>query len=504
MSEKESYQIGALVWGKMKGFPPWPGQVVEPPPELKRPASKKSMQCIYFFGSKNFAWLEETSLKDYESNKDTLGKACKTAAFREAVEAIENFITNNDEGVPVNGTKEPSEDLFDQLKNSTVEAPKPKKKKKPSSTPSAPVAEKDISDTTSSVEENGPSVKKQKFSDDYATQILANHTGTPRKYQSLLDRPSTLLQPELQPIDVTSVSETLKEKNISPSKLKFGFLGLGNMGCGILKNLLNSGHSVTIWNRTPDKCTEFEKAGAQVGMTPSDVIQASDITYSCVANPQSAKEMVFGNCGVLSEMGPSKSYVEMTGIDAETSQDIAEAISGKGGRYLEAQMQGSKVEAEEGTLVILAAGDKSLFDDCQSCFIAMSKNSFYLGEVGNASKMNLVLQLMQGITLAGLSEGMALADRAGLQQKDVLEILGLTSLACPALLHKGNYMIMGTFNPELALEHLQKDMKLSITLGDQVEQPLPLTAAANEVFKHAKRLGYGKHDASAIYIRARF
>lgn len=65
-------------------------------------------------------------------------------------------------------------------------------------------------------------------------------------------------------------------------------------------------------------------------------------------------------------------------------------------------------------------------------------------------------------------------------------------------------MIMGTFNPELALEHLQKDMKLSITLGDQVEQPLPLTAAANEVFKHAKRLGYGKHDASAIYIRARF
>ncbi|XKL64025.1 hypothetical protein PGB90_004111 [Kerria lacca] len=251
-------------------------------------------------------------------------------------------------------------------------------------------------------------------------------------------------------------------------------------------------------------CTEFEKAGAQLGLTPSDVIQASDITYSCVANPQAAKEMVFGNCGVLSEMRPNKSYVEMTSIDAETSQDIAEAISGKGGRYLEAQMQGSKVEAEEGTLVILAAGDKSLFDDCQSCFIAMSKNSFYLGEVGNASKMNLVLQLMQGITLAGLAEGMALADRAGLQQKDVLEILGLTSLACPALLDKGNYMIQGTFSTRMPLQHLQKDMKLSIMLGDQVEQPLPLTASANEVFKHAKQLGYGNHDASAVYIRARF
>ena len=104
----------------------------------------------------------------------------------------------------------------------------------------------------------------------------------------------------------------------------------------------------------------------------------------------------------------------MTGVDSDTSQDIAEAISLKGGRYLEAQMQGSKTQAQDGTLVILVAGDRSLFDDCQSCFQvakknihyskfenknvnynkqAMGKNSFYLGEVGNASKMNLVLQV---------------------------------------------------------------------------------------------------------------
>ena len=83
----------------------------------------------------------------------------------------------------------------------------------------------------------------------------------------------------------------------------------------------------------------------------------------------------------------------MTGIDSETSQDIAEAISLKGGRYLEAQIQGSKTQAQDGTLVILVSGDRSLFDDCQSCFQAMGKNSFYLGEVGNATKMNLVLQV---------------------------------------------------------------------------------------------------------------
>merc|ERR1711994_895884 len=212
-------------------------------------------------------------------------------------------------------------------------------------------------------------------------------------------------------------SQKLMDKNIEPSRLNFGFLGLGIMGCGIVKNLLNSGHSITVWNRTAEKRQEFVKAGAREALTPGDVIAESDITFSCVSDPQAAKDLVFGNCGVLQEINTTKGYVEMTGIDSDTSQDIAEAISLKGGRYLEAQIQGSKNQAQDGTLVILVAGDRSLFDDCQSCFQAMGKNSFYLGEVGNATKMNLVLQTMMGVTLAGLAEGMALADRAGLQQK---------------------------------------------------------------------------------------
>merc|ERR1711997_873071 len=322
---------------------------------------------------------------------------------------------------------------------------------------------------------------------------------------NLLDRPS-LARPASPALDMDLVtsSQILREKDIQPSKLNFGFLGLGIMGSGIVKNLLNSGHSVTVWNRTNDKCKDFAKAGAKEAITPGDVIAESDITFSCVADPQVAKDMVFGNCGVMSEINAQKGYVEMTGIDSDTSQDIAEAISLKGGRYLEAQIQGSKSQAQDGTLVILVAGDKSLFDDCQSCFQAMGKYSFHLGEVGNASRMNLVLQLMSGVALAGLAEGMALADRAGLQQKDILEVLQLTGLACPLMVEKGKAIIDGSFPPNHPLQHMQKDLKLSLNMGDQLEQPLPLTASANEVFKHAKRLGYGEHDTSAVYIRARF
>jgi 3-hydroxyisobutyrate dehydrogenase-like beta-hydroxyacid dehydrogenase len=110
------------------------------------------------------------------------------------------------------------------------------------------------------------------------------------------------------------------------------------------------------------------------------VIAECDITFSCVADPQVAKDMVFGNCGVLSEITTVKGYVEMTGIDADTSQDIAEAINLKGGRYLEAQVQGSKDEAQDGTLVVLVAGDRSLFDDCQSCFQVSILRKLHLGQ----------------------------------------------------------------------------------------------------------------------------
>lgn len=226
----------------------------------------------------------------------------------------------------------------------------------------------------------------------------------------LLNRPMLSTRPEPPEIDMQNVSDTLKSKKINPSSLRFGFLGLGIMGSGIVKNLINSGHKVIVWNRTMEKCRKFSEAGAEVAKTPSDVIDRADITFSCVSDPSAARTMVFGNCGVLSSdsLAEGKGYVEMTGIDAETSNDIADGITSKGGRYLEAQIQGSKNQADEGTLIILAAGDRTLFDECQTCFEAMGKNSFYLGDIGNASKMNCVLQMIAGVTLATLGEGLTL------------------------------------------------------------------------------------------------
>jgi len=508
------FRVGDPVWAKMKGFSAWPGKIAFPPDGMKRPVMKKTMHCVEFFGTHDFAWILEHDCKPYLEFRETLGTSKKSVALKKAVEETDDFVSGKKTGIdtkPVSMTTDPydpEEDaefdaLFGGNDTSARKTPKISKKRPPTSTDS------DDSSTTGSSKPKGKPKKKKRVEDNgtfdrESSPSLTNHTKRKSDaVSSFLDRP-TLDRPASPSLDIGTSSQMLRDKDIQPSKLNFGFLGLGIMGSGIVKNLLNSGHSITIWNRTAEKRQEFVKAGAREALTPGDVIAESDITFSCISDPQAAKDMVFGNCGVLSEINTTKGYVEMTGIDADTSQDIAEAISLKGGRYLEAQVQGSKDQAQDGSLVILVAGDKSLFDDCQSCFQAMGKYSFHLGEVGNASRMNLVLQLMSGVALAGLAEGMALADRAGLQQKDILEVLQLTGLACPMMVEKGKAILDGSFPPNHPLQHMQKDLKLSLNMGDQLEQPLPLTASANEVFKHAKRLGYGEHDTSAVYIRARF
>lgn len=110
------------------------------------------------------------------------------------------------------------------------------------------------------------------------------------------------------------------------------------------------------------------------------------------------------------ELAKGKGYVEMTNIDTDTSKDIESALTSIGMNYLEAQIQGTKGQAEEGKLILLAAGDKELFDSCQTCFEAMGKNSFFVGETGNATKMNLVLQTFNGVQIAGLADSIALGE----------------------------------------------------------------------------------------------
>lgn len=279
----------------------------------------------------------------------------------------------------------------------------------------------------------------------------------------------------------------------------FGFLGLGIMGSAMAKNLIKAGFKVTVWNRSQDKCSELAALGATVAATAAEVTASCKITIAMLADPAAAHAVCFGPQGALEGIGEGRGYVDMSTVDAATAREIGAAISAKGGSYLEAPVSGSKKPAEDGTLIILAAGERSLYDAALPLFEKMGKKILYLGEVGRGADMKLIVNMVMGGMMTIFCEGLALAGKAGLSAADLLEVLDAGALANPMFKLKGAQITQGSFPPAFPLKHMQKDLRLAVALGDSLAQPLHAAAAANETFKKARALGLGDQDFCAVF-----
>uniref|UniRef100_A0A8C9VIV1 Cytokine-like nuclear factor N-PAC n=1 Tax=Scleropages formosus TaxID=113540 RepID=A0A8C9VIV1_SCLFO len=428
-------RIGDLVWGKLGRYPPWPGKIVSPPKDLKKPRGKKCF-FVKFFGTEDHAWIKVEQLKPYHPHKEEMIKINKGKRFQQAVDAVEEFLKK------AKGKEQPVKDdpHFHHFLLSQSE--------------------------------------KVRISTWWAIQC------------SLADTGST----SIQAADSTAINGS-----IIPTDKRIGFLGLGLMGSGIVSNLLKMGHVVMVWNRTAEKCDLFIQEGARLGRTPAEVVSMCDITFSCVSDPRAARDLVLGPSGVLQGIRPGKCYVEMSTIDPETITELSQVITSRGGRFLEAPVSGSQQLSNDGMLVILAAGDRTVYEDCSSCFQAMGKTSFFLGEAGNAAKMMLILNMVQGSFMATIAEGLTLAQATGQSQQTFLDILCQGQMASTFLDQKCQNILQGNFKPDYYLKHIQKDLRLAIAMGDSVNHPTPMAAAANEVYKRAKALDQSDNDMSAVY-----
>mmetsp|Transcript_23594 Transcript_23594/g.76744 ORF Transcript_23594/g.76744 Transcript_23594/m.76744 type:complete len:290 (-) Transcript_23594:120-989(-) len=279
----------------------------------------------------------------------------------------------------------------------------------------------------------------------------------------------------------------------------YGFVGMGIMGTPMALNLLKAGNQVTVWNRTPDKCAEAVAAGATQAATPADVIKSCSITFAMLADPEVAKKVAFDAGGVVEGIAAGKAYVDVSTVDAATSSAIGEAITAKGGRFLEAPVSGSKKPAIDGQLIFLCAGDESLYKEVVPALDVMGKKSLFLGEVGAGARMKLVVNMVMGSMMGAFSEGMALCEKASLSQQDLLDVLDIGAMANPMFKLKGGSLLKRDYPPAFPLKHQQKDMRLALALGDELDQAMPIAAAANEQYKKAKTMGLGDNDFAAVY-----
>ncbi|XP_066496645.1 cytokine-like nuclear factor N-PAC isoform X4 [Tiliqua scincoides] len=531
-------RLGDLVWGKLGRYPPWPGKIVNPPKDLKKPRGKKCF-FVKFFGTEDHAWIKVEQLKPYHAHKEEMIKINKGKRFQQAVDAVEEFLKKGkgkdqasshnsaEEKNRRNSSEERSKQSVGEEKHKAgLSEGKPKKRvssvssergsksplkrtyeQSPRKRGRPPKDEKDLTIPESSTVKRmmpgtvagfkwPPSVSEPvKDGDPHFHHFLLSQTEKPAVcYQAITKKLKETGSTSIQAADSTAINGS-----ITPTDKKIGFLGLGLMGSGIVSNLLKMGHTVTVWNRTAEKCDLFIQEGARLGRTPAEVVSTCDITFACVSDPKAAKDLVLGPSGVLQGIRPGKCYVDMSTVDADTVTELAQVIVSRGGRFLEAPVSGNQQLSNDGMLVILAAGDRGLYEDCSSCFQAMGKTSFFLGEVGNAAKMMLIVNMVQGSFMATIAEGLTLAQVTGQSQQTLLDILNQGQLSSIFLDQKCQNILQGNFKPDFYLKYIQKDLRLAIALGDSVNHPTPMAAAANEVYKRAKALDQSDNDMSAVY-----
>ncbi|XP_064528419.1 cytokine-like nuclear factor N-PAC isoform X4 [Pseudopipra pipra] len=454
--------------GKLGRYPPWPGKIVNPPKDLKKPRGKKCF-FVKFFGTEDHAWIKVEQLKPYHAHKEEMIKINKGKRFQQAVDAVEEFLRK---------TKGKDQDL-------TI--------------PESSTVKRVMTGTVAGFKWPPSVSEPAKDSDPHFHHFLLSQTEKPAVCYQAITKKLKVCEEETGSTSIQAADSTAVNGSITPTDKKIGFLGLGLMGSGIVSNLLKMGHTVTVWNRTAEKCDLFIQEGARLGRTPAEVVSTCDITFACVSDPKAAKDLVLGPSGVLQGIRPGKCYVDMSTVDADTVTELAQVIVSRGGRFLEAPVSGNQQLSNDGMLVILAAGDRGLYEDCSSCFQAMGKTSFFLGEVGNAAKMMLIVNMVQGSFMATIAEGLTLAQVTGQSQQTLLDILNQGQLASIFLDQKCQNILQGNFKPDFYLKYIQKDLRLAIALGDSVNHPTPMAAAANEVYKRAKALDQSDNDMSAVY-----
>ncbi len=280
---------------------------------------------------------------------------------------------------------------------------------------------------------------------------------------------------------------------------KVGFIGLGAMGSGMVKRLLAAGHTVTGYNRTKSKAQKLMDAGMHWADSPRAVADASDVTLSMVTDTKALHAITDGADGIIAAMGAVKIYVDMSTVSPAASREIASQVAAKGGAMLDAPVSGSISTLEEGKLSIMVAGDKAAYEKAKPILEAIGPKVNYVGENGLAVTMKIATNLSLAVQMLAFSEGVLLAEKAGIQRETAVEVLLNSVIASPMVKYRGPFVLNMPEEAWFNVNMMQKDMTLALELGRQLDVPMPTTAVTNEMLTAARGMGLAEKDFAILF-----
>lgn len=271
---------------------------------------------------------------------------------------------------------------------------------------------------------------------------------------------------------------------------KIGFIGLGNMGHPMAKNLEKAGFPLSVYNRTVEKTNDF-KENSTVYSKVSELTENNDIIFTMLTNDTAVREVYEE---ILSVNIHGKLFVDMSTISPEASNDIASAVKIKEGGFIDAPVAGSTKPAADGTLIIMAGGEEKDLERAEPYLQKLGKTIKHLGENGKGIAAKLSVNYFISSLYQGLAETVLFSDKLGIERKDMLDIINESASGSGATKVKTPMLINDNYEPAFALDLMLKD----ILLANKAGADYPLSKTLIDTYQSAHDAGFGKDDVIGI------
>jgi len=275
--------------------------------------------------------------------------------------------------------------------------------------------------------------------------------------------------------------------------MRIAFLGLGIMGQPMAVNLVKAGHEVAVWNRSAGKTVD----GARVAETPADAARDAEVVWICVSDTKAVESVLFGAQGVEMTIAPGATIVDSSTIAPSAEQGFAQKFAAKGVHYVDAPVTGSKIAAQNGSLIFMVGGEEAVLEKLDPLFKALGKQVFHMGEASKGQAVKLAMNLQIALIYEGFAEALTLATKLGVSIDKMLLLIQASMVKSGVVEYKAPFVMKRDFTPNFPLRLMLKDIHLALDAAKEVRVKLPGLETVEEVYEMAAEDGHQDLDYAA-------
>jgi 3-hydroxyisobutyrate dehydrogenase-like beta-hydroxyacid dehydrogenase len=283
---------------------------------------------------------------------------------------------------------------------------------------------------------------------------------------------------------------------------KIAFIGLGVMGFPMAGHLKAKGHDVTVYNRTASKAQDWvKKHGGKSAPTPAAAAQDQDFVMLMVGNDNDLLEVALGKEGALAGMKKGAILVDHTTASADAARKVFAAAKAKGVDFIDAPVSGGQAGAENGKLTVMCGGEQAPFDRAKPVMDSYGRAVTLLGPSGAGQLTKMVNQICIAGLVQALSEGIAFAEKAGLDVNTVLDVISKGAAQSWQMENRGKTMHERKFNFGFAVDWMRKDLGMCLAEAKRNGAQLPVTEIVDKFYGDVQKAGGNRFDTSSLITR---